>query len=137
ENADSFLDDNLEPGTVYAYRVKAVNGVGETNYSQVVSGTTLIETVTKVDPSDLSLLIGVYPNPFTTDFTLNISNEYQGPLNIEITGLTGERVYYNKVNKQSAVEELNINVEGIKSGVYFVTLSGDQFSITQKLIKKP
>lgn len=94
----------------------------------------ICETVTintaSVDENALSQ-VQVYPNPFTTAFTLNLGNSVD-QVNVVITDING-RIIENVTANQSAILTFDLDVDG---GVYFVKItSGNEFSVI-KIIKE-
>ncbi|QLE02214.1 fibronectin type III domain-containing protein [Galbibacter sp. BG1] len=52
ENKVSLIDDKLESGTAYTYRVKAVNSTGDSSYSNEVTATTEGESTSNCDDTN-------------------------------------------------------------------------------------
>ncbi|MBR4487114.1 MAG: T9SS type A sorting domain-containing protein [Bacteroidales bacterium] len=71
--------------------------------------------------------VSIHPNPATT--VLNV--EAEGYSTVEILNLLGQSVY-----SANATSNMQINISGLKSGVYFVRLHGDNGTTTQKFIKR-
>jgi hypothetical protein len=61
----------------------------------------------------------VYPNPATTNFTIE-SNDDSGW--IHITDLTGKIVYSKQVNSQTT----HIHSQGFAPGLYIITLKSEE-----------
>ncbi len=77
----------------------------------------------------------IAPNPFTTDFNVNFSNDLQGNFSVDVYDLLGNAVIRNQ---KMEVSSINLSFPEVASGIYLVTLSDDQKKViaTQKLIKK-
>jgi len=76
------------------------------------------ENLTVTEPT-----IYVYPNPAQREFTIDIAELGVEEVEIEVFSVTGQRVYLNKIIGNN----MNINVVGLESGLYFVkVLSGDR-----------
>ena len=76
----------------------------------------------------------IAPNPFSTDFNINFSNDLQGTYSLNVYDLLGNAIIRNhKIEGSSA----NISFPEVASGLYLMTISDDQNNIvsTQKLIK--
>ncbi len=69
----------------------------------------------------------VYPNPTDGIFTVNIGSENG---KVAILNAIGETVYMNEINGQ-----MNIDLSGVESGIYFVVFSNENGNTVQKLIK--
>jgi len=79
------------------------------------------------------LSVSVFPNPFSSEFTLNISSAKVELVSVVITDITGKEVYSQKANTNS---QLTINDVQLQSGVYFVSVrSSDGSSIVRKIVK--
>ena len=76
--------------------------------------------------------IRVYPNPADESISLEIENSQTGEqLEISVLDLQGRQV---KTVQIATVGEVEISVDEIPNGVYFLKLTRDQFSHTQRLV---
>jgi hypothetical protein len=74
----------------------------------------------------------IYPNP--SNGNINISSILDaGDVTISIVDLNGRKVFTQEVELQSSV---NINAEGLKTGVYILQINGNNYTHTAKLIIK-
>ena len=73
--------------------------------------------------------ISIYPNPTEGKLTVTNTNNYNNT--IEVVNVAGKVIYNGTSNK---TEELNLNGNG--AGVYFVTITNEFGSITEKVILK-
>jgi hypothetical protein len=83
-------------------------------------------------PSSFNL----YPNPARDHFTLDISNRYTGPMNVQIISQSGAnlRTYTSQKDGQSA--QLDVSCGDLAAGVYFIRVQiGSQWSIVKKWVK--
>lgn len=71
--------------------------------------------------------VSIFPNPATTVLNVNA----QGYDNVQIINLLGQVVY-----SANAESNMQINVQGLTNGTYFVRMNGANGSNTQKFIKK-
>jgi hypothetical protein len=71
------------------------------------------------------------PNPTSGDVVLNFGADVKGKADVQITSLTGQVVYREVFN---ATKPASLNLSGLGSGMYFVTVSSDAGSRTEKLI---
>jgi len=77
--------------------------------------------------------IEIFPNPAKEYVNINISRYKSADLRIEIADLTGKII--KRINSISEAENIKINVEDLKSGVYCLSLFSDSEKIkTRKII---
>ncbi|MGJ5642646.1 T9SS type A sorting domain-containing protein [Formosa sp. S-31] len=71
----------------------------------------------------------IYPNPVTNG-RVRISSKNNGALNIHIYDILGKQVLQKTLQKQE------LNVSNLKSGLYVIKITQNNFSSTKKLIIK-
>ncbi|MFK5856062.1 MAG: T9SS type A sorting domain-containing protein, partial [Bacteroidota bacterium] len=74
--------------------------------------------------------VSVYPNPTSDLINIHISNEISGNANLVITDMSGKMV----LNSTIVNSEVTLNSSDFNSGLYFVTVIGDNFRETKKLV---
>lgn len=129
QDATDYRDENIEEYRTYFYRVKAVNPIGSSSFSQS-------EYLTVIDPNGQAKFdINVYPNP-TFEF-----------IKIDAENISDFKNYYlrvfdqnNRVVFERAVDFRNENsfeldISSLKSGVYNFTINDNQNIKTKKVIK--
>lgn len=80
----------------------------------------------------LSSKLSIYPNP--ANDVINVSNADNILINgAEIVDLNGRTV---KVAKFNGVSEAQINISDLASGMYMMTVSSDQGTLTKKIVKQ-
>jgi hypothetical protein len=86
--------------------------------------TTNISTIDKTDFS-------IYPNPASTLLYIQLNKKLTDSQSckFEIITLTGEKVFEEIINSRTATMNLNLI-----PGIYFVRISGDEFTLNKKLI---
>ena len=125
---------------VYYWRVSAVNGLGESGWSesgQVSTQTTSVEATEVSVPSEMSLL-SVYPNPFNGMLNTHIRFNPVGigeKGEVRIYDLLGRQLYVEKVGLTPGQTELNWKTElDQPSGVYFVVFQTGQQQLVAKAV---
>jgi hypothetical protein len=73
-----------------------------------------------------ALATSVYPNPFGTQFTVEMSKQAQ--YNIQVVSVLGQEVMNENINSNKLV----INSENWDAGVYFMTVTSGN---TQEIIR--
>lgn len=82
------------------------------------------------------LAVSINPNPFTSQILAHISVDRQQRLYINLTDMTGRLVQSLNGVYGQGVSEVRLNTAKLPSGIYFLKVSGENFSNVQKLIKK-
>lgn len=79
-----------------------------------------------------SIAWSIYPNPFSEQITIRLNESVTEPIEIRIMDMTGRLVFNSTVNQTTTLD-----LRSIKSGIYFVSLIGENASTsTMKLIKR-
>jgi hypothetical protein len=86
--------------------------------------------------SNNDLNFNVYPNPFTNKIRVRF-NAPQGDYSIRLLNALGQvvKAFSNQNIKSDSTGELLIDMEDIKSGVYYIRLESGENNIVRKLIK--
>jgi hypothetical protein len=81
--------------------------------------------------------VSLYPNPTSTETTINFYLETKGDVNITLSDLTGKSVgAIELANLTIGANSTNIDCSSLNSGVYYVTISTNGSSVTKKFVKK-
>ena len=78
--------------------------------------------------------ISVYPNPARKILHIDIIEAGYKPLEIEIVSLDGKILQQERINQHQNEFTQMISLENLASGMYFLILSGENFSVTEKFI---
>lgn len=123
------LDDNWKPENCKV--IAFVNNWDPVNVNnrQVLNSEQVEITSLSVDIDENGISnLSIYPNPAN-----NVVNVYApGMEKVEILNSLGQVVY----NSNMVNTEMQINIESLTEGIYFIRVSGAQGSKAQKLIKK-
>ena len=122
-----YLDYNVVNGQSYCYKVKAIKGDCESEFSNVVCKSFLGLS----DISSNTIQTKIYPNPTNNKSKL----EFEG-LNSEadvlVYDMVGRIVQRHRINQGNKV--LDIDLSGYAKGVYSVRIVNDSVNQTKKLI---
>jgi hypothetical protein len=77
----------------------------------------------------------LYPNPNNGEFTMNIMTKEATDFTMTINNIIGQTVSSEELENVTALSK-NINLTGLGKGVYFVTLSGKNGTMTQRVAVK-
>ncbi|WP_020526507.1 cadherin domain-containing protein [Flexithrix dorotheae] len=80
--------------------------------------------------------VEIYPNPFQSEFSLQMENEYVGALEIRVLDLSGKVLITRQIQKQQTVISPGIKLDQFPSGIYLLNISGNQHSANYRIIKR-
>jgi len=88
-----------------------------------------------VSQQELNNMLNVYPNPTSNYITINYTEN--GIFNLEdltfsVFDITGKQVIKTSINSVNN----KIDLTNLTNGTYFLKVSGNDFSATQKIIKQ-
>lgn len=131
---------NGQIGTLSA--VGCTNGVTEMCYAMdsiytnqdhyVVSTTTSVHQVI----GNSALQLSVNPNPFNDILSVNIMTKYAGMHEILLVDASGKIVLHTQKDMPEGEQGIQLNLETLYSGIYFLQLNNQQTSVTQKIVKR-
>ncbi|MFN3444373.1 MAG: T9SS type A sorting domain-containing protein, partial [Bacteroidia bacterium] len=78
--------------------------------------------------------ISVYPNPAEDVVNITVKELTNINYNVTITDITGKTVFNNQLNSMLNNNTASINISNFNKGMYFIYLSNDKGTSTQKLI---
>ncbi|ADR23275.1 hypothetical protein MATR_28760 [Marivirga tractuosa] len=146
---ESGLSSNYEEGNQWFFNGEPINGATSQSISIDRSGVYSVEVATEfcsVASEGIALTsnrrglsaVGfkAYPNPVRNDFNLKYTgDEYLGLSSVVITDLTGKAIY-NGLHDFQKEKKLEIPLDEINDGVYFITVETESYRAQQKLIKR-
>lgn len=98
-----------------------------------------VDTVKNIGLTELDIVKGdissIYPNPATTEVSLDFSVKMTGEYTIEITNIAG--VALKKVelgNMASGNYRETVNIENLNAGVYIISLISEGYTTSKRLI---
>ncbi|WP_448518543.1 fibronectin type III domain-containing protein [Rhodoflexus sp.] len=100
-NTTTFLDNNLVSGRRYYYRIRALNGNGNSDYTGVVN---------VVTPSQI-----VHIN-FNQNNQNNAAAPWRNTNNVPVTGILGRALLSNILNSQNVASGINIHLDNYFDG---------------------
>jgi hypothetical protein len=81
--------------------------------------------------------VQVYPNPTTNETKISYDLINASEVTVQITDLSGKEVFaFVAGQQQSGSHEINLDMAAYNSGVYYVTLTTADQTVTKKVIKK-
>lgn len=123
----SFTDENtLVTNTIY-YRLKQVDFNGEANLSPIIAVNINLEK---------SGINATLPNPFSTTLNISLNATTATSAGVVIMDMIGNTHYTSTKQLQAGVNTIDINTTEIPDGIYFVHVSYNGETFTQKIVKK-
>ena len=115
---------------------------GNTSYTVVVtdangcSSTLTVFVGNTVGINDVAIEMGVtvYPNPNDGLFNVEIAN-FSGDVQFEVIDLAG-KIVYRDVKNVSEGEPVNLNIQDVESGIYFLRLENEFDKASIRIMKK-
>ena len=78
----------------------------------------------------------VFPNPVTSDLNIQVDVRENIQLNVSVISLLGKRVFSENIQFQEGNQQMNINLQSLPQGIYFLNLSDGQSIISRKIMKQ-
>ena len=126
-NITEYLDEGLDKGTEYYYKISAVSGTLSSDFSETITiSTPLDPTLILSTENIVKPTVSVYPNPAIEYIILD--NQNSSIVEATIHDLNGRIIGQFKIHSQN--EKLNIS--NLKSGIYVMKISSFD---TEKLVK--
>jgi len=85
-----------------------------------------------VDEAQLSDKLFIYPNPSSTQITVELPNTPQKNALLTIYNMNARQMLTTKITEQKTV----VDISGLPKGFYFIKVSDDQTMMVGKLVKK-
>ncbi|WP_224744155.1 T9SS type A sorting domain-containing protein [Pontibacter aquaedesilientis] len=126
ENKYEYADRTPVQGTVY-YRLKQVDLDGEFAYSKVIA------VNAKGLASELSTQ--VYPNPFPGMVKLTLTAPQKQAAEMVIYDMNGRQVLRKTLELEAGVNSMELQLQQLQSGMYFLKIVSDGMESTTKLIR--
>jgi len=111
------------------YRLKDVDMDGKSAYSQIVA--------LRMDGSIVVTTMMVYPNPFTSNFKLQVNSQREEASSIRLISMSGQQVLRRDVTLQAGENIIIVkDLETVAPGVYVMEFRAGNDVMTQKIVKK-
>jgi hypothetical protein len=120
-------------GTAY-FSVAGINACGEGGFSQALV-ITVDNSLMRINTpgSEYQSLI-IYPNPSSGMINLNLNGPLAEKMKIGIYNLLGSLVLLREGIPMGDRQTLTLDLSSLPKGIYVLTLTGDNYSQTRKLI---
>ncbi|MDX5321731.1 MAG: T9SS type A sorting domain-containing protein [Bacteroidota bacterium] len=108
---------------------------GSANGKTVFTKTQITPGTSVKSPESNLKSTALYPNPANAATQLVLHANGNETALVRLLDVQGKEVYAISVEVDEALEVLELNLEGLNTGVYFVQVSANGFQSTQKLVK--
>ena len=116
-----FIDKQPFGGTTY-YRLKMVENTGDTKLSNIQPIN--INTPTKIK---------IYPNPTSSEMTIDYQSENRGEVNIQILDLLGKVILQKHLSVEKGQTLIPINLSEVADGIYNITIENQNQKFSEKI----
>jgi hypothetical protein len=135
---NSVLLSGLQPNTNYGWRVKMICGSTSGSYSSKAyfttgSTSTGIHQV-KEENENGEFNFHTYPNPATDQINVDIHAINPGVTELVLTDINARIILSEKLNVQQGDNKHKLDVSGFSRGVYFISVTNEEKTMTKKLI---
>jgi hypothetical protein len=132
-NSTSFTDYNVLPGRSYFYRVTAMGTLGSSTSPVLeIPGT---DRITALNPEMKAPEILVSPNPAKDILTIHFDRSGIRDYNLIVIDPMGRRCKQIRCNPDKSKNQVQINIEDLKTGMYILVIEGGGNYITRKFLK--
>ncbi|WP_439879799.1 T9SS type A sorting domain-containing protein [Pontibacter sp. MBLB2868] len=122
----NFTDKNPGTGTVY-YRLRQVDYSGESSYSKIIS--------VALGQLPVAGTAQAYPNPFTSELHAVVTLPGAQEVKLEVVDIRGQAVYSGRQAMLAGFNQVNLPLQALRTGLYFLKLSGPNINTTLKVLK--
>lgn len=117
---------NANNGQYVFYKLKQVDKDGKFAFSQVI----------KLSLGDAASSFKIFPNPVVNDFTVSFTSVKSSNAVLMVRNTSGQTVLSEKINVLKGSNSIQVNSSVLKSGMYYLTVVGDDINYTGKLQKR-
>ena len=91
-------------------------------------------TPTSIEETPLAYAIGLWPNPSTGSSVLSIELDAAKTIGYSVVNTLGEVVLSGALDGESGTNEINLRMENLANGMYYVDIRIDEHKTTRKLL---
>ncbi len=122
----------LEMGEDYYWKVRAINNVDTTNWSEVWQFHTGPQAV-----GDIALQknnFRIFPNPSNGELSIEYNSSQTTSVQVTILDFVGKIVYDNIFSFQQGLDKKSVDLHQLNDGLYFIRFKSGEKVYTEKLI---
>ncbi|MCB2379685.1 M12 family metallo-peptidase [Hymenobacter sp. BT635] len=126
---NTYYEDQVAVNGRYFYRVRSVNTVGASDYTN--------ESNVLGNKSTTQLKgIQVYPNPSSGIFKVNVDNAQRGTMTLRVTDAMGRTVATHTLTKGAALLQYDLDLSKLSTGIYQLHIDMPEGTSVQRLMKQ-
>lgn len=129
-----FVPVVLDKDADYFWRVRAINGLDTSGWSNTWSFTTIPPV--GIDEPGLGGKLSVFPNPAENTIYLQLLEKQNISFELSITDLVGKTVMNQDIRMDSGNKTVTVDVSPLREGIYMLRMSDRDNVYTKKLIIK-
>lgn len=129
--ATQYISTNLAAGKTYYYRVKAVNVVGSSSYSNEL----MVAMPVGIGAETAENILSVYPNPTNNNFIAQFNSSLKGKIEVLVIDELGRVVNHQTINKSNDNIQINVDLSTMNKGVYFLKIQSEQAQYIKRVLK--
>jgi len=125
----SYIDETIQEGNQYYYRLKAFNNLGDSNPSNMFS-----LLLVGLDENNFKNT-QISPNPTTAQMIVKLANKEMGEIIIGIKNLDGKLLKEQRVLKNTYELNIPVDLANYPSGTYLIHLKSKQSQLIKRVVK--
>lgn len=128
-NSTAYINTGLRRGLQYFYRIRSVNGIGVSDWSNIAGGSPVCPPVQISGAQEPTAV--VFPNPVGVgEFNLHLPLEMELPVVVYMHTTSGKQVFQQELNRYTQV----IRTDAYAKGLYILTIRGAEEVQTLKIL---
>jgi hypothetical protein len=121
----SYEDNSANNGQYVYYRLKQVDADGKFTFSSIIKLALGLNTS-----------VVVYPNPFTSDFTVSFSATKTAPATLKLQSSTGQLIFLKTITVNKGNNSILVNnLPSLRTGIYYMSIGNEELNFNSKLQK--
>jgi len=91
---------------------------------------------TAINSINEEIFLHVFPNPFTSNVTIEIKNQNWKQVSFAIRNVLGQTIFNKTENNSGSTNPINIDLRFLSKGMYFLEVQIDEERIVRKMLKE-
>jgi hypothetical protein len=126
---------DLEPNTMYYWRIRAISPIDTSDYSEVGAFTTMSSIGVNEYFKEAGL--SIFPNPAQDLFSVQVNSSEDAQVELYLYDLLGQVILSRELNFTAGFNQSNILLDDVSNGIYLLKLmKGDQIYTHKIVISK-